>query len=675
MPGSEASEVIATRLLWRWRGRAQPTRSTVPTLDARCRLSIRAIVTRSMPLVTGSSSLICARSGFTTKGQRVLFVAFAEDRGLLPEHTLHRAYEARNPFHPQPVWANFLGLFTAIDRGNPGLNIPQYNGGLFASDPVLDSLNVSNEACERLKRLGDFDYRPPAEAISLSEDGRVVDVEILGHIFEQSISDLEGLRGSAASQPTAREAGQVIASRHKTKRHREGAYYTPAFITRYMLDYSLTPVVADRFEALRGHHRADATKTARAVLDDPRAYDLARLNVPQREALLRFWESWVEELQTIRVVDPSCGSGAFLIEAFDLLHAEYDAAVARLNELRTGGFAGYLFDPDRTILRKNLFGVDVNGSAIEIARLSIWIKTAKRGQVLTDLDHNIVVANSVITDPALDPRARDWDLIFPEVARAGGFDVVVGNPPYVRAEQFVELKPHLESRFQTYHGQADLYVFFFELGLRLLRPGGRLAYIANNKWLKAGYGAPLRRMLAEHTELEEVVDFGHAKQIFPDADTFPCVVVARKPTGVPARPLTIRVCTIPRDQFRIESLRQQIDDKGFDIPQAALGSTGWTLEPLGIENLMQKMRANSSTLRNHLGTEPAYGIKVGMSAAYLLTSEVRDSIVAAHPPCAELFRQYLRGRDLKRWAPEWGVNGCSSSHLVPIVAGRGLTQT
>ena len=128
---------------------------------------------------------------------RVLFCAFCEDRGLLPAESLKDAFEHRDPYNPRPVWLNFRGLFRAIDEGNAGLNIPAYNGGLFALDPALDALQVPDEVCAHFKELGDYDYRPAREVADAAEGTAVrsvIDVDILGHIFEQSITDLERLR-------------------------------------------------------------------------------------------------------------------------------------------------------------------------------------------------------------------------------------------------------------------------------------------------------------------------------------------------------------------------------------------------------------------------------------------------------------------------------------------------
>ena len=350
---------------------------------------------------------------------------------------------------------------------------------------------------------------------------KLIDVDILGHIFEQSITDLEKLRNELDGLTERLDRAE-----HTSRRKKEGAFYTPAFITRYIVEQALGGVLRDRFDALRRQHAEEAEGTARRVLADPRVYDLDALNGPQRAALVRFWEAWQDELATIRLLDPACGSGAFLIEAFDQLHNAYQQSNDRLEELRG---TRTLFDLDRQILQNNLYGVDLNEEAIEICRLSLWIKTAQRGKVLTSLDHSIRVGNSVVADPAVHPRAFDWQAAFPEVFEQGGFDVVVGNPPYVRQEWISPYKPYLQQAYKAYHGMADLYVYFYELGMRLLKPGGRLSFVVTNKWMKAGYGEPLRRFFAEEAWVESVVDFGHAKQIFEDADVFPSIIVARKP--------------------------------------------------------------------------------------------------------------------------------------------------
>ncbi len=403
---------------------------------------------------------------------RVLFIAFAEDRKLLPGDIIAKAYDQKaNPFDPLPVWANFKGLFRSVDKGNKPLGIWEYNGGLFAPDEFIDALAVPDSVCAGFKLLAEYEYGG-----NTSAGGELIDVDILGHVFEQSISDLEEMQNVLAGRVAAPKANE------KTSRKEAGAFYPPEFVTRYIVAETLGPVLADKFETLRADHQQRATKTTKKVLDNPAAFDVTDLTKPQTAALTAFWVAWRAELETVRIVDPACGSGAFLIEAFDQMFAEYQKAEAFLTQLGAG--AG-LFKLSKTILEHNLYGVDLNGAAVEIARLSCWIKTAEYGQTLTSLEGKVVQGNSVVSDPAFSPDAFDWKQRFSDVFAGGGFDVVIGNPPYVRQEWIKDIKPHLQQHYKAYDGTADLYVYFYELGLNVLKPGGRLGFIVTNKWLKA----------------------------------------------------------------------------------------------------------------------------------------------------------------------------------------------
>jgi len=572
---------------------------------------------------------------------RVLFVAFAEDRGLLPLDTLRRAFLHADPYNPRTQWETFKGLFAAIDKGSGALGIPGYNGGLFALDPDLDRLAIPDEVFVEFRRLGEYNYRSPGEVFEEGLGARLVDVEILGHIFEQSITDLERIEQELAQGVF--EAGRV------TRRKREGAFYTPRVITRFIVGHALHRVLAERFDGLRRRHLERAEGTAVKVLADPRVYDPTSLNGPQREALIRFWDAWLGELERVRVLDPSCGSGAFLIEAFDQLHAIYQEAADRLYELRG---SRSLFDPDRTILEKNLYGVDVNDEAIQICRLSIWIKTAQRGKKLTDLDRTIRVGNSLVDEPELAQNAFDWKAVFPEAFADGGFDVIVGNPPYVRQELLGGLKAYFERRFRAYHGMADLYVYFFEKGLDLLKPGGRLSFVVTNKWLRAGYAEPLRRLLAEGAWLETLVDLGHAKEIFEDADVFPSIAVLEKPRPEAAAPVP-RVSVISRDDVRLDDLGRQVEEEGFDFPRERLGSGPWTLEPAMADSLMTKIQARGVPLAEYAGVKTFRGVVTGFNEAFLVDTATRDRLVSEDPRSTEILKPYLRGQDVRRWRAEW----------------------
>jgi type II restriction/modification system DNA methylase subunit YeeA len=157
-----------------------------------------------------------------------------------------------------------------------------------------------------------------------------------------------------------------------------------------------------------------------------------------------------------------------------------------------------LFDTDKSILEHNLFGVDINEESVEIAQLSLWLRTAKKGRKLSSLNNNIKCGNSLIDDPEVaGDKAFDWNVEFKDIMDNGGFDVVIGNPPYVRQELFSNDKSYLQKNYKVYNGIADLYVYFFEKGINILKPNGLFSIIVANKWLKVTYANPLRKWLKD----------------------------------------------------------------------------------------------------------------------------------------------------------------------------------
>ncbi|MDZ4686108.1 MAG: N-6 DNA methylase [Planctomycetaceae bacterium] len=570
---------------------------------------------------------------------RILFCAFCEDRGLLPPDTIKEAYEHRDPYHPKPIWDTFRGLFRAIDTGNAGLNIPAYNGGLFAFDEKLDNLKLPDAVCHYFQELSRYEYRP-ASALPDDADtaGKFIDVDILGHIFEQSITDLERLRNELEGRVEPLPKDKL-----KTRRKKEGAFYTPAFITRYIVEQALGSVLRDRFEQLRQQHEGQAKGTARAALADPAVYELDTLKKPQRDALVRFWEAWQDELKTVRVLDPACGSGAFLIEAFDQLHTVYQISNDRLEELRG---SRSLFDPDRQILQHNLYGVDLNEEAIEICRLSLWIKTAARGKVLTSLDHTIRVGNSVVSDPQVHPRAFDWQAAFPEVFANGGFDVVVGNPPYIRQEWLAPYKAHWKDTFQSFDGVADIFTYFFEVGVKLLRSSGMLGFITSGSWVRGNYGAPLRKYIIENAALDSMIDFGEF-QPFEDAEMIrPTIAVLRKnklrgggklrlfkwlTSGSPPENLSDVIAAAPT------------------MKADHLGAEAWELDPDDVLALRRKMADAKRTLSAYCEGRILYGVKTGLNEVFVISRAQRDDLVRIDPASEQIIKPFVQGTHLRPW--------------------------
>ncbi len=337
---------------------------------------------------------------------RVIFVCFCEDKNIIPRLTFRRLLDAvrANVFDPadDKIYRTVRGLFHSIDLGNPAANINRFNGGLFAPDAALDALVIKDRTLGPVISLERYDFA--------SE----LNVNILGHIFEQSLADLEAER--------ARLLGEAPPTAKQGKRKQDGIFYTPDYITRYIVGQG----VEAGLNAL-----PDLAEADRATIGVNQ--QTKRLLAPSRNVQkhLAAWEAYGQRLRGIRVLDPACGSGAFLNEAFGYLLREGGVVNDALAELRAG--QRELFDLDRHILEHNLYGVDLNPESVQITRLSLWLQTANPGRPLTSLDHSIRCGNSLIADPAVaGDRAFDWPTAFPEVLEAGGFDVVVGNPPYAK---------------------------------------------------------------------------------------------------------------------------------------------------------------------------------------------------------------------------------------------------
>ncbi len=554
---------------------------------------------------------------------RILFIAFAEDNGLLPDDIIASAYESQNAFATVDVWQNFIGLFTAIDKGNEALNIPKYNGGLFKRNPIIREIIIPDHICEGFKRLAEYDF---ASEIS---------VTVLGHIFEQSIADVEILQAEALGEIAPEKKSTGTSGRRK----RDGVVYTPDYVARFIVDQTLGVHCDEIFNDILAQY---ATKGAKAD-DDPIKWKSAKA---EREA----WAEYRKRLTSLRIVDPACGSGVFLIMAFDYLKIKLGQVNSIIAELSGSGMAGDLLDPDSEILTHNLFGVDVNSESVEIAKLSLWIKTARRGKVLDSLDKNLRVGDSLIEDSSFAYREHGfvWKEAFPEIfadhdGAGGGFDIVLGNPPYVRQELLKELKPYLQKRFDVYHGVVDLYAYFFERGLRLLKTGGRMGYISSSTFFKTGSGKPLRDYLRKNAAMESIVDFGD-HQIFEGVTTYPAILTMRaeKPdNGHMLQFWTIE--NLPKDNFA-----DAYHEHAQPYPQKALTDGSWELESPALQALRAKIVSGKNTLKEVYGS-PYRGILTGRNDAFVIDRATRDRLIAQDPKSAEILKPWWVGDDTKPW--------------------------
>ncbi|MBN2447429.1 MAG: hypothetical protein JXO22_11915, partial [Phycisphaerae bacterium] len=359
---------------------------------------------------------------------RIIFVAFCEDRGLLPRKIIERTYDQLPPLArvTNPRWRNFLDLFHAVDKGHRAFDLDEgYNGGLFAHDPEVDDLDLDDDWTDFFRSVGRYDFRDE------------VNVEVLGHLFEKSVTELEKIRAGGlfggAETPDADTPEPTM--RKSAQRKRFGIYYTPPAFTDFLVRQTIGVLLQERF--------AEAGDRI-GVCAEGRSDDHS-----SKESLM-YWRECLAILRALKVCDPACGSGAFLIRAYDYLEEQYADVIDNLaacGDREADKLADQI--PD-LILTDNLFGVDLSPEAVEITQLALWIRSARRGHTLANLSSNIVCGNSLVDDSAVHPRAMNWAAAFPAIFTVAqppsaeiqtqpaaavppaGFDCVIGNPPWER---------------------------------------------------------------------------------------------------------------------------------------------------------------------------------------------------------------------------------------------------
>ena len=814
---------------------------------------------------------------------RFLFLFFAEDRQLLPPNSVRLVLndwrELQERDEDIPLYKRFKKYFEYLNTGYKGkrYDVFAYNGGLFKPDDILDTILIDDELLfKHTYKLSEYNFA--------SE----VDVNILGHIFENSLNELDELETSRGHAPLA-----------ISKRKKDGVFYTPKYITKYIVENTVGKLCAEKKTELQ-FIEEEFTTMGHAPLTR-----LTPLNKKTKQALydkLKTYQNW---LLQITICDPACGSGAFLNQALDFLIAEH----RYIDELQAKllGVPLILSDYEKSILENNLFGVDLNEESVEIAKLSLWLRTAQPNRKLNDLNNNIKCGNSLIDDPAVaGDKAFNWHTQFPTIFQkkdkkvwhvttathnsrysqrmfnyhietgdaewidkhdeivitqtvrdialadklhileynlcgdhmhlllactdeelpgivgkiksltaknrnrergytisgiaitrghaplsfdseaplsfdseaplsfdseaplsfdseaplssdseaplpfdseaplssdseaplpfdseaplssdteaplsnsgtsrgttqhplwtqkfgktivesqeyyhnaieyirnnrtkhglpanpeieklkkdficteeyayrpeyTGGFDVVIGNPPYVHLEKMKDISDALSRmRYKTFDKRGDLYGLFVEQGFNILKPNGVISYIMPNKWLQAGYGKPLREYFLSF-ELNQLIDFGDI-QIFEGATTYPCIFVSRK--AKPKTEFTVSVLKeANKDDFYV-NVEQTTET--FKVDQFS-GET-WVISSGTEQKLIERLKTNFKTLTDFVNGEAYYGLKTGLTEAFLIDEITKTTIIAEDPKSLEVIKPFLLGRDAKAYATAKAVS-------------------
>jgi hypothetical protein len=547
---------------------------------------------------------------------RFIFAFFCEDMGermLFPPQMLRDFLRSRSvePFYDEngeELGDFFRRLFALMNSGGTlsRLTLPEINGGLFAPDPLIDGLSIPNHVFAKAGQ-GANDASLESDRTTLfylcarynyAARGDVkesLSLYTLGHIFEQSITELEYREGELENRESIAKL---------SKRKRDGVYYTPEPVVNYLVEQTLGPWFADAKMAC--------------------GYPLPEEGAPTAAAAT----AYVERLRAIRIVDPACGSGAFLISAFRRLLTERIVAARDIERARRGTPGAIDEAPlIADILRDNIYGVDINPASIEIAKLALWLHSARATAPLSSLEHTIRIGNSLVgedfwvgrqrTDEAEERvRSFDWCAAFPEIwsaDRDGGFDIVLGNPPYVKLQNLMKVDPDVVAYLaagrgdDTYQsartGNFDLYLPFIEKGLRLLAPDGRMAYIAPSLWTVNQYGEGLRSFVRRGRHLDRWLDF-KAHQVFEDVITYTALqFFTREPRE------TVRIASAPNGEMA------DIDwsDPELAVPFEGIQETGEWLMATGAERaLIERLARDCLRLDDHSLTS---GIIVGIQTS------------------------------------------------------------
>ncbi len=523
---------------------------------------------------------------------RIIFIRSCEDRKLTHAESLRDLVSQRRDEIGTDFGLVLKGLLRRYDR--------EFNSDLFAphfSEDLAVDFSVLKEIILATYEPYLFD---------------VLGVQLLGSIYEQYLGytiNLTEKRVKYDPKSEVRKAG--------------GVYYTPEFIVDYIVKNTIRRVLQERTKKRSSRQKASP----------------------------------------VRILDMACGSGSFLIRAYDELCHHYEALKAgaikkkaeALKAARADQFAFPLrgeeeeVSPRLTIMEKrqmvldHLFGVDIDLQACEVARLSMMLKMLEDelgivpGRApLPVLDHNIQCGNSLISGDVLNlqsvfkeewirTKSFDWETHFSKIMREGGFDVIIGNPPYVRIQTLPrDQVAFFSQNYASATGNYDIYVLFVERALKLLKTGGVLGFIVPHKFFQAAYGKGLRKLIADQKCLMEIVNFSD-NQIFEGSSTYTCLMFLKKDGGRSFKYAEVRKLIEPEKQLATILKSDSFKDENMRvsrIPVAQVEPGAWSFSFEEEASLIQRIKETGKPLAE-LADRMFQGVRTSANEVYVV--EIRQS--------------------------------------------------
>jgi hypothetical protein len=528
---------------------------------------------------------------------RVIFLRIAEDRDIERYGALQDLISGKN------IYSQLEVIFERADE--------KYNAGLFTfeKDRVPKEITISDKCLSKIIKGLYFPESP--------YEFSVMPLEILGSAYEEFLGKIIQIKSGKIKiekKPDVKKAG--------------GVFYTPEYIVRYMVESTVGKLIEGKTP---------------------------------------------KQIAKIKILDPASGSGSFLLGAYTYL-LEYHQNWFFKNAPKSKGRKTDSLNPDGTlkteikkqILLNNIYGVDIDRNAVEVTKLSLLLKCLENEteetidyqhemlhkRILPTLDENIKCGNSLVGMEYLENSSSlkdqkivkpfDWETSFETVFKAKkGFDVVIGNPPWVRQELLSSLKPYFKENYKVFNGKADLYTFFIEKGLSLLSNKGTFGYIVPNKWFRADYGSSLRLFL-KNKSLSKIVDFGDV-QIFKKATTYPCIIFL-EPNKKSEHFKSAFV-----EELDFDLLSVFLKNKFKNIKIANLRKDFWCVKSESDIGLLNKLLDNGLSLEQYAGKDTYRGVITGLNEAFVINEVKKKELIIKDKNSEDLIKPFLAGKEVKQY--------------------------
>lgn len=507
---------------------------------------------------------------------RILFIRYAEDNGFFSEDNLLKKYY--NQWKENTVMGRDLAdvlndIFRYVDSGTKKSDFDGYNGELF-KEHECEELQISDDVLEYIIERVYKDDK--GDRLDFSE----INADIVGTVYEKYLGWALEVKEEGISEES-----------DPSERKNLGQYYTPPYVVNFIIEKTLGRYFEEN-------------------------------------------ELSQEELSQLNLLDPACGSGAFLIKSYDRLREFYTTQYEEEKEkgIKSEGrerwdsfiSANQLSHFNELILKDNIHGVDLNQEAVEISKMNLWFKSMQKERKLNELDHNIKVGNSVVEDKDVaGDSAFDWEDGFEEVFdKNGGFDVIIGNPPYIKYHNIPnDQRDYFKEAYECPKYKFDIYIVFIEKCIDVLAEGGRFSFIVPGTYMNANYGNQLREKVLEECTIEHIVDFSQVK-VFEDASVpNPSIFVLKKGQD-DSNEVTIHTDIDSAHDFVTEDYSKYHIDQGFfeRTPRKTFRYKNDVSDAL--VEVIDRIEENSEKMEEACYTIP--GVETGINPVFLSESKLTE---------------------------------------------------